>query len=487
MRKGSITLYLCLILGCMLSLICAGLFSARHATARVVLSSAAEQGMFSLFSRYDRTLFDDYGILAIDGGYGGAQLKLGALQNEAEEIVEFLTGNSSDLAGPSNLMHFSMERGEVTGYMLLTDQNGAVLQEQIQSALIGKITASVLQSRKEQLTGNLSTFRELEKKGESIDVDEVEKEYRDLQQEETTETVTSLLVENTSGEIIQTERENPIEMILGLRKLGVLNLVIPKGRTVSPATIEDHTVSNRTLQKGMGIVPADETGLKDKALILEYLMGFFDDFTEAKEEVTSGLKYQVEYAVGGKDSDQENLKSVLNQLLAVREASNYVYLLQDSVKQKEVLAMASSICALLCIPAAEPVVAEMLRFCWAFGESVLDLRVLLKGGKIPLVKTKESWQLSLNMLSHIQEELTEEHSSEDGLDYQWYLRMLLALKDEKELTYSVMDLIEHTIRKKEGREEFRLDNCLVSMKILFRARQDNLFVMEAERSYNYTQ
>ncbi len=140
---------------------------------------------------------------------------------------------------------------------------------------------------------------------------------------------------------------------------------------------------------------------------------------------------------------------------------------------------------MLAVPVAQPVVAEMLRLCWAYGESILDLRELLKGGKIALMKDASSWQLSLANLTHLQEEQSDQHSSLKGLDYSWYLRLLLLTEDEDSLTESMMDLMEHQIRHKEGHEGFRLDNCLVSMKLLFRARQDDLFLLEAERSYNY--
>ena len=68
MRKGSITTWLSLILLVLLSLITAGLYSARQAAGRVVLASAAEQALFSTFGQYDKDLMDTYGLLFIDGG-----------------------------------------------------------------------------------------------------------------------------------------------------------------------------------------------------------------------------------------------------------------------------------------------------------------------------------------------------------------------------------------------------------------------------------
>ena len=60
MRRGGITVYLSLILLVMLSLIAAGLYSARQAAGRVVLASGTEQALFSLFAQYDRDLFEGY-------------------------------------------------------------------------------------------------------------------------------------------------------------------------------------------------------------------------------------------------------------------------------------------------------------------------------------------------------------------------------------------------------------------------------------------
>lgn len=511
MRKGSITLYLSLILGVLLTLICAGLFSVRRAAGRVVLASAAEQGMFSLFSRYDRTLFDKYGILAIDGGYSKEQLKLSALQTEAEEVVEFLLGDSGDLLGPSNLTHLTAERGEVTGYTLLTDQEGALFRQQILRAASGKKTASVMQDLKGQMNVHSSEWEQLEMQRKSIDVEADLQEYDNLKEgvrnNETMEASGDLSAadlrqiadavfcvqensqaqDETTAPAVLPENENPIELIRGLQKLGIMNLVIPKGRQVSQCSMVENCVTKRELQQGMGILPQEENSIVDKVLLGEYILDSFTDFTTAKEEASGAVQYQVEYAIGRKPTDVENLKLVLNRLLAVREASNYLYLLQDPEKQEEVQAAALTVSTMIGLPMAEPVVAEVLRLCWAFGESVLDLRELLGGGKIPLIKDASSWQLSLNMLTHIQEESLEQHGSENGLDYKWYLRLLLATQGEEKLTGAVMDLVEDEIRHTEGKEGFRLDNCLVGMKICFQAKQDHLYGMKAERSYDYMQ
>ena len=93
----------------------------------------------------------------------------------------------------------------------------------------------------------------------------------------------------------------------------------------------------------------------------------------------------------------------LLRLLALREAANLVYLAKDAQKQGEMEAMAGVIAASFGVPAAMPVVKMALAVCWAFAESILDLRELLDGGKVALFKTAESWQLSLEQLPKLLE------------------------------------------------------------------------------------
>ena len=133
----------------------------------------------------------------------------------------------------------------------------------------------------------------------------------------------------------------------------------------------------------------------------EYILWKFPCYTS--KEKKEGLQCQVEYVLCGKNSDQDNLAGTVNRLLALREAANLVYLAKDAQKQGEMEAMAGVIAASFGVPAAMPVVKMALAVCWAFAESILDLRELLDGGKVALFKTAESWQLSLEQLPKLLE------------------------------------------------------------------------------------
>ena len=159
-----------------------------------------------------------------------------------------------------------------------------------------------------------------------------------------------------------------------------------------------------------------------------------------------------------------------HRLLALREAANLVYLAKDAQKQGEMEAMAGVIAASFGVPAAMPVVKMALAVCWAFAESILDLRELLDGGKVALFKTAESWQLSLEQLPKLLE--TGDQSRKNapgGMEYSDYLRLLLMQKSGKAVTFGAMDLVEYNMRTEQQQPGFRLDCCVDELEAGFTA------------------
>ena len=86
MRKsGSITVYMSLIFSVILALIAGSLQSVRTAYARVLTASAAEQGLYSIFSRFDPALLEEYELFFLDGGCGTGRWQPGNLYQTAED------------------------------------------------------------------------------------------------------------------------------------------------------------------------------------------------------------------------------------------------------------------------------------------------------------------------------------------------------------------------------------------------------------------
>lgn len=176
------------------------------------------------------------------------------------------------------------------------------------------------------------------------------------------------------------------------------------------------------------------------------------------------LSYELEYVIGGKESDRENLDIVVTRLVAMRFPANYGFLLGDSTKKAEAEAMAATLAGVIALPALVGIIKQAILLAWAFGESIMDVRSLLAGGKVELVKRKENWQLQLSSLLNLGKEEGDVQKKETGLSYREYLRMLLFLQKEDECTMRSLDIIEMNIRQKKG-EFFRIDSCVSKLEI----------------------
>ena len=139
-------------------------------------------------------------------------------------------------------------------------------------------------------------------------------------------------------------------------------------------------------------------------------------------------------------------------LMLIRFVPNYAYIQTDAAMKAEAEAMALTLCSLLAVPAITAAAAQVILLAWAYGETVMDLRSLLAGSRVPLVKTKDSWQLSLSSLLKLgtEEDLSDGKDTEGGLPYREYLRMLLFLKPQGEMALRTLGMIEQNLRKEEG-------------------------------------
>ena len=87
-RRGSITVFLSLILSLMVSLVCAGITSVRIAAARVQILNGMDIGLYSLFGQYDRKLLEEYDLFALDGSGGGGEVKLATVYDNLISYME---------------------------------------------------------------------------------------------------------------------------------------------------------------------------------------------------------------------------------------------------------------------------------------------------------------------------------------------------------------------------------------------------------------
>ena len=94
---------------------------------------------------------------------------------------------------------------------------------------------------------------------------------------------------------------------------------------------------------GIPFYGAQEDTVLTRGIFQSYMMQHLTDYT-SMEHATDPLRYQLEYVIGGKNTDQENLKAVVYRLLAAREAANMMYLLQDPTRHCRQPGLSERVC-----------------------------------------------------------------------------------------------------------------------------------------------
>lgn len=255
--------------------------------------------------------------------------------------------------------------------------------------------------------------------------------------------------------------ENPLVKVQKVKASGILSQVVDDS-TVSGNSIDTSArVSGRSLHKGTGGWSESSDDWYAKVLMQQYILTYMSCYTDTNPN--HALNYEVEYIIGGRASDKDNLKIVIAEILALRAAANMAYLAGSASKQAQAMALAAIIGGITLTPEVIEGVEKGILAAWAFCESVLDLRALLDGDKIPLIKSDTSWTSSLYGMTSMLTGQVKAKSSNEGIGYKSYLGMLLFTKSMKNIAYRSMDVQEATVRMTGAHESFRMDNAICEL------------------------
>lgn len=486
-KRGSITVFLALILSLVTALVCTGIESVRMAAARTQILNGADIGLYSLFGQFDREMLKDYDLFLLDGSCGDGSLDLASVyDNFSSYMKPVLKQNSQNL---------SVVQGGFSAYRLLTDEGGEPFYNQVVQYMKETLGSQGVSLLLDKMKDRKEKTEQAEQAGQQAESGDIIENY-DTEMEETNKKNEEALLEaekNQEGGELEdnvaappTQKVvNPISIIRRIQKMGILELVIQGNKGVSDGQIQAGSLlSQREKQRGMPMYEAEKTDVSYTSQILfqQYLMEKLGNYSSPGQ---GGLKYQTEYILGGKMGDIENLKFVAKRLLLIREGVNMVHLVSDGAKRAQAASLAAAIASAFLIPPATGVIEAAILLCWAFGESILDVRELFDGGKVPLIKSAADWQLSLENLPELLNGLDSvRRGSEDGMNYEDYLQVLLLGVSREEKIERAMDMIELCVREK-GRKNFRMDSCIVAAEISVDVKANKRKVFNVTRAYGY--
>ena len=456
MKKGEITVFLSLTVVLLVSFILGMMNAANIQLMKNQARIDVDSALYSLFGEYQTDLLEEYHIFGIEETYGTGNLQE---ENLLRRMHYF---------GTKGIVH------EIKGIQYLTDLDGMGLREQIITYMEQKYGIEYARN----LAGMTGEWEEVEiqekeaKENQNQSIEEMKQMSEEMEKDH------------------QEEIENPFDCMEQIEANGIISYVLPKDKRLSGKEINrDRQVSVRIRVAGRGNFPARKnlSGTEERLLFNEYVLKNLEnaagreaepDELEDQAAVSDGnkiyqeerkksLDYEVEYLLAGKKSDKENLEAVIKRLMAARFALNYGYLMGSVQRQEEAAALAATIAVILLQPELMETAKQIILMLWGFGESVIDIRALLSGNRVAMIKDDSNWQLQLSSLFLLGTALDAQEGRDDesGMKYTQYLQMLLLLKQNSEITMRTLDRVEENLIYENNLGYFRADSCVTRMKL----------------------
>ena len=458
MKKGEITVFLSLLFVLLVSFVTGVLEAAVIQTAKNISRLEADRAVFSVFGEYQRKLLEEYHVFALEGSYGTGDY-------DEENVLRRM-----HYYGTEGMNH------STSGIQYLTDNGGQAFREQVTEYMEQRYGIGLVRD----LTGLTGEWEEQSIQGENMKEQEesILEEYRELTGE----------AQQDIPEAGQIEEANPFSHLETMEKSGILSIVLPKEMELSGKQIDpENQASCRRLRTGYGTFPARKNldGIEEKLLFNEYILRQFgnaavpsekDQITDQENSRTSddgenrentSLDYEVEYILAGKSSDKENLETVLFRIFLIRMSLNYICLMGDSSRKAEAQILAVVLSVLLLMPEAAEPLKHLILLAWAAGESVVDIRTLLEGNRVPLVKNSENWKLPLSSLFLLGtgNDTVQGSDTEGGISYEDYLRAFLFLGNTGNITMRTLDRVEENLASVYEMDYFRADSCISRIEV----------------------
>ncbi len=458
-----LTVYLSLVFGIVLSLFLALIEGAAIGAARTQAELAADLGLDSVFAEYHREILDQYELFFIDSSYGSTSGGIGMTE---KHLSDYLAKNMDpdkgiDVYGATTYLKLTNPYLEIREVSYASDNYGAVWKAQAVAYMKAVYGGDIINTVKD----HIETVKKNEMDTRDV-ASELKKQKEEFEKALEEKEIIELDTETSDGNSYTKVSKLVDKLISGT----FLKLVIPSSEKLSQASVRTNDyysgrVRAGKVNSGVGLHEGafGAGGLADELIYGEYLMKVCGNYRNQKED--SVLKYQIEYILYGLSSDASNLSACLATLFAVRSAGNLIAIYSNSGMKAQAEAVAEILCCLIACPELTPVLKNILLGVWALAESVADIKNLLDGGKVPLIKKEGQWSLSLSGV--LSGNFFGSGKKEEGLSYQAYLRVLLGLMNQQKKVARSLDIVEMDIRETEGNRYFRIDQCIDYMKVNF--------------------
>lgn len=476
---GQVTVFLSLTALSLFALFGTCLEGARCACLDYLCNQTANSSLRSVFAGFQGETMRDYGLLICRGRDGYDTVWQDVFLEHAGKYLR--PGEGTFFSDGDRIGLRSMEITDADA-VYLTEDNGAVFRE----AALSYMKSAGLSLLLQEVLGRLGLYSEEEGAGflENIrnmiadkdsslegiinNLDEIKEQAAALQEEARQRAEESEAGYEPPAGTSDDVSTDLLEQIRAIRKNGLI-AVITGDEALSGHSREDAALPSRlpdaekSLHAGFGSEP--DTML-NHLLLGEYVQHKMSSYTS---QSGGDALYEAEYVLTGRKTDKASFETAVGEILLIRMGFNLAYLATDAEKTAMAEATAAAIMSLLALPQLILLLKWLLLAAWALAESIVDVRGLVRGKKIPLWKSAGTWKLSTMKL-----DLSAEGGGTTGLSYEDYLRVLFFLGDPEAQSYRMMDVIQERIGK--AVPGFRMRDYMVWASVSLKADVSYLYV-----------
>lgn len=460
--RGYLTVFLAMSLSILIGFILLLTGSAVRNAEKIRLECAVDTGMNAVLSEFHIVLLERYGLIYVDASYLGRQPSISNVEERLEFYVE---ENTSQVLKGKNAPWGSLKGVEtvIASFGTAADQMGASMRNQ-----------AICYINDTGISGDEREAFTQKKQIQVLDEDDPIGNWNAVMEQLSEMELPMVL--NEKGLWEEVPLSNPADWVYGLAGSDLLYLSGIDLRSVSSVhiSLEDYISHRQINSKGM----ENQKYKQGEEEFLSYLfaqMGYLGNPREG-----SLLGCQLEYIVGGEESDWQNVRMVAEKIFLWRFADNALCAFRDGNLRAQAVSAAEELQAVsLKEELKEPVVESILYAC-AFMETIGDLRTIYSNGMVPV--RKSSHQMSV---SHVLNGNLYTTGSSVGFSYKQYLACMILLEEERDVNLRAMDIMEMDIRFQDGNQYFAMDWCIEWYEAGISARGSHDTAYFLRRKYGY--
>lgn len=459
-NKGQITVFLCLLMSGLLVLATAMLRVVSVQGAKSKSAMCTRTALSDIQAGYNRYIYDHYHILLFDktgNGKGEGYVE--------QTMCDNLQQNLGD--------EFDVVDLQVTNYEMIYDTACLPLKEQISDYVKYAAIESGVNYIIDATGGKDGTLSEsvYEQQFEEKEFDptQILNKTQDDPREETGRIRGSLLLATVvPDDLTVSEHTMVYEDIVPVRDIDYFGDIFE---------VNSHFDDFDGMKSDMKSYGTWSDSLTQAGANVAYAGAVFNNALEQDVNDTSVMCCELEYLICGFPTDPLNLQGVVNRIVAIRMPINYIFLLSNPEKKSIIVEVATAISSVTLVPIS--ILEYLIAGCWAYAESVAEVRCLLNGDKMPFSKNNANWITDLDNLGKT---IYEGGSSDaKGLSYKDYLFILLAMNNDK-IVYRMLDLMQ--LNACQENDKFRMIHAATGLEVNIEIdAEGQSFYIKEQRSY----